>query len=79
MKQQFILRNIFRCRLRSKRSWEHGINGFEIYIIEIHVLKEGVKRFIELLKTEYETWNRNKQFKKAGERLFKDQWHFGCI
>ena len=25
MKQQFILRNIFRCRLRSKRSWEHGI------------------------------------------------------
>lgn len=44
--------------------------GFEIYINEIR-LKEGVKEFIELLKTEYETWNRNKQFKKAGERLFK--------
>ena len=28
---------------------------------------------------EYETWNRNKQFKKAGERLFKIQWDFGCI
>ena len=51
----------------------------EIYINEIH-LKEGVKEFIELLKkTEYETWNRNKQFKKAGERLFKIQWDFGCI
>lgn len=50
----------------------------EIYINEIR-LKEGVKEFIELLKTEYETWNRNKQFKKAGERLFKIQWHFGCI
>ena len=24
-------------------------------------------------------WNRNKQFKKAGERLFKIQWDFGCI
>lgn len=50
----------------------------EIYINEIR-LKEGVKEFIELLKTEYETWNRNKQFKKAGERLFKIQWDFGCI
>lgn len=51
----------------------------EIYINEIR-LKEGVKEFIELLKKRnYETWNRNKQFKKAGERLFKIQWDFGCI
>ena len=47
----------------------------EIYINEIR-LKEGVK---VVKKTEYETWNRNKQFKKAGERLFKIQWDFGCI